>query len=39
MVDGTEVLFSLKIENEANINGNAVWSDGETQMILKKKKD
>jgi hypothetical protein len=39
IVDGTEVLFSLKIENEANIKGNAVWSDGETQMILKKKKD
>ena len=39
MVDGTDVLFSLKIENEANIKGNAVWSDGETQMILKKKKD
>jgi hypothetical protein len=39
IVDGTDVLFSLKIENETNIKGNAVWSDGETQMILKKKKD
>jgi hypothetical protein len=39
IVDDTDVLFSLKIENEANIKGNAVWSDGETQMILKKKKD
>jgi hypothetical protein len=39
IVEGTDVLFSLKIENETNIKGNAVWSDGETQMILKKKKD
>lgn len=38
VVDGTDVIFSLKIENESNINGNAVWSDGETRMILKKKK-
>jgi len=36
-VDGTDVLFSLKIEGETNIKGNAVWEDGETQMILKKK--
>ena len=36
-IDGTDVLFSLKIENETNIKGNAVWSDGQTQMILKKK--
>jgi hypothetical protein len=39
IVDGTDVLFSFKIENETNIKGNAVWDDGETQMILKKKKD
>lgn len=38
-VGDADVLFSLKIENETNIKGNAVWSDGETQMILKKKKD
>jgi hypothetical protein len=36
-VDDTDVLFSLKIVDEANIKGNAVWSDGETQMILHKK--
>jgi hypothetical protein len=37
IVDGVDVLFSLKIENETNINGNAVWYDGETQMILRRK--
>jgi hypothetical protein len=37
IIDDTEVLFSLKIEDETNIKGNAVWSDGETQMILHKK--
>ena len=36
-IDGTDVLFSLKIEGETNIKGNAVWEDGETQMILKRK--
>jgi|WetSurSiteA1Bulk_404760.scaffolds.fasta_scaffold12199_3 hypothetical protein len=36
-VDDTDVLFSLKIEDETNIKGNAVWNDGETQMILHKK--
>ena len=39
IVDDTDVLFSLKIENTTNIKGNAVWDDGETQMILKKKMD
>jgi hypothetical protein len=39
IIDDTDVLFSLKIENETNIKGNAVWNDGETQMILKKKMD
>lgn len=39
MVDNTVVLFSLKIVDETNIKGNAVWEDGETQMILKKKMD
>lgn len=33
------VLLSLKIENQTSINGNAVWADGQTQMILKKKTD
>ncbi|MDP4223766.1 MAG: hypothetical protein Q8868_10675 [Bacteroidota bacterium] len=37
VIDGTDVLFSLKVENASNIGGNAVWSDGETRMILKKK--
>lgn len=39
IVDDTDVLFSLKIENATNIKGNAVWDDGETEMILKKKMD
>jgi len=39
IVDDTDVLFSLKIENTTNIKGNAVWDDGETEMILKKKMD
>ena len=38
-VDDTDVLFSLKIENQTSIKGDAVWSDGQTQMILKKKTD
>jgi len=38
-VDDTDVLFSLKIENQTSIKGNAVWADGQTQMILKKKTD
>lgn len=37
IIDGTDVLFSLKVENDSNIGGNAVWSDGETRIILKKK--
>jgi hypothetical protein len=37
VIDGNDVLFSLKIEDETNIKGDAVWSDGETQMILHKK--
>jgi len=39
IIDDTDVLFSLKVENETSIKGNAVWDDGETQMILKKKID
>ena len=38
-VDDTDVLFSLRIENQTSIKGNAVWADGQTQMILKKKTD
>ncbi len=37
IIDGTDVLFSLKVENDSNIGGTAVWSDGETRMVLKKK--
>lgn len=37
-IDGTIVLFSLKVVDKENINGNAVWSDGQTVMILKRKK-
>ncbi len=39
LVDDAEVLFSLKIENQTSIKGDAVWADGQTQMILKKKTD
>jgi len=39
LVDDAEVLFSLKIENPTSIKGDAVWFDGQTQMILKKKTD
>lgn len=39
LVDDAEVLFSLKIENQTSIKGDAVWFDGQTQMILKKKTD
>ena len=39
LVDDAEVLFSLKIENPTSIMGDAVWFDGQTQMILKKKTD
>jgi len=39
LVDDAEVLFSLKIENQTSIKGDAVWDDGQTQMILKKKTD
>ena len=37
LVDDSEVLFSLKIENQTSIKGDAVWAGGQTQMILKKK--
>jgi hypothetical protein len=37
IIDGTDVVFSLKLEDELNIRGNAIWSDGEAVMILKKK--
>ena len=35
-IQGEDVLCSLKIENRKNIKGNAVWSFGETIVILKK---
>ncbi|NTU95388.1 MAG: hypothetical protein HGA52_04985 [Bacteroidales bacterium] len=38
-IDGTDVIFSLKLENETSIKGNAVWYEGETLMILRKKED
>ena len=36
-IDGTLVLFSLKIVDKEKINGDAVWQDGQTVMILKRK--
>ncbi len=38
-VDGEIVLFSLKIKDKTNINGDAVWSTGQTEMILTKKEE
>jgi hypothetical protein len=38
-INGTIVLFSLKIIDKQKIAGNAVWSDGETSMNLIKKED
>jgi len=38
-IDGTTVLFSLKIVDKLNIKGNAVWSGGETLMIVTRKED
>ncbi len=38
-VDGEIVLFSLKIKDKTNINGDAVWSSGQSEMILKKKEE
>lgn len=35
-IHGEGILCSLKIENRKNIKGNAVWSFGETIVILKK---
>ena len=36
-VDGEIVLFSLRIIDKVKVTGNAVWSYGETLMILTKK--
>lgn len=38
-IDGTIVLFSLKIQDKSKITGNAVWNEGETIMNLTKKDD
>jgi hypothetical protein len=38
-IDGEIVLFSLKIKDKTNIAGDAVWSSGQTVMILTKKED
>jgi hypothetical protein len=35
-INNDAVLFSLKLDKK-NITGNAIWSEGETQMILTKK--
>jgi hypothetical protein len=37
VIDGEDVLFSLDITNNDTIKGNAVWSDGQTKMIIKRK--
>jgi hypothetical protein len=36
-INGTDVLFSLKTDDKNKISGRAVWSDGETQLMLTKK--
>jgi hypothetical protein len=36
-INGTDVLFSLKTDDKNKISGKAVWSDGETQLMLTKK--
>jgi hypothetical protein len=36
-IDGTPVLFSLKARDKGNVTGNAVWSGGETLMVMKRK--
>jgi len=36
IIDYEAVLFSLKLD-KAHITGDAVWSDGETEMVLTKK--
>jgi len=38
-IDGEIVLFSLKIKDKTNITGDAVWSSGQTVMILTKKEE
>jgi hypothetical protein len=38
-INGTIVLFSLKINDKLKITGNAVWSEGVTLMNLTKKED
>ena len=38
-VDGEMVLFSLKIKDKSNITGDAVWSTGQSEMILTKKEE
>lgn len=34
--DQATVLFSLKVNDESNMTGKAVWSHGETAIVLKK---
>jgi hypothetical protein len=38
-VGGVLVYFMFRIENPDKITGRAVWSDGETQMILTRRKE
>jgi len=38
-VDGEIVLFSLKIKGKSYITGDAVWSTGQSEMILTKKEE
>jgi hypothetical protein len=38
-IDGTLVSFSLKVLDNQKISGRAVWSGGETVMILTRKKE
>lgn len=38
-INGTTVVFSLKINDNKKVSGNAVWNEGETLMILTKKEN
>ena len=38
-VDGETVLFSLIIKDKSNITGDAVWSTGQSEMILTRKEE
>jgi hypothetical protein len=38
-INGTSVRFSLKIVDTKTISGEAVWSDGQTAINLKKKNE